>query len=48
VAAAETPAIVRELADIMVDGVTGVEALLAGLTGLLAEQNATADRSKDG
>jgi trehalose 6-phosphate phosphatase len=35
VAAAETPAIVQELADIMVDGVDGVERLLTQIHRLL-------------
>lgn len=36
VAAAETPAIVRELADVMVEGVPGVEQLLAQINTMLA------------
>ena len=38
VVGADTPAIVRELADIVVEGVTGVEQLLAHMTELVAQQ----------
>lgn len=36
VAAAETPAVVRELADVMVEGVAGVEQLLARISAIVA------------
>ena len=39
VTAPETPSIVRELADVMVDGVAGVEAFLAQLNAIVAAQN---------
>lgn len=37
VAAAETPAVVRELADVMVEGVVGVEQLLAQISAILTQ-----------
>lgn len=49
VAAAETPAIVRELADVMVEGVAGVELLLAEINAMLAGENRRAVHTpKDG
>lgn len=49
VAAAETPTVVRELADVMVAGVAGVEQLLAQIHTMLAEKSCRAAHTpKDG